>query len=578
MSRAGRFSRCWALGFLCPALLFGVRTSFATLHHVPGDFGTIQAALNASASGDTVLVEQGVYYEAIRFPAANVLLVSNYVFTNDTLDIVNTILDASPFADADTGAVFTFENFNTHDAVVAGFTIRGGTGTRWFDRGKLGGGVFIYQASPTLRSNLFAENAGESVIHSLEGEPVVTHNLFVDNDCVYGSLCLFTDFAAPTSQFAFEWNEIRQNRGEMAVIGVDGLQGTFRFNWFHDFYYPENWAVGIMSSYLDRFEFSGNVFERVQSDETGWEPVVLDETVPLIQDNVFSDCLLGNGWALSLLRNQFYPRVEIRRNVFRDLHQQNTTFAGPGAGLRIQSANALLEDNLFERCLSGSQGALTLMAGEFLSIEMRRNRFLNNRTNSPGGCSGVEVENYASCDSLHPCIVTDNWFEGNEGLAARQYHPWAVWDLTGNYWGDSTAPYHATENPSGRGDTVDPSTHVTPWLTHPPDLSSTREPRPAEAVPEQWRLEPVYPNPFNSTLTIQLRSRATAIIKLTVYDIAGRLVRDLWRGVIPTEGRVNVSWNGDSERGPASSGIYFITAERQDKRGAIQTQKAILLR
>ena len=46
--------------------------------NVPLDFTTIQAAINASNNGDTILVEPGTYYENINFNGKNVFLTSNY--------------------------------------------------------------------------------------------------------------------------------------------------------------------------------------------------------------------------------------------------------------------------------------------------------------------------------------------------------------------------------------------------------------------------------------------------------------------------------------------------------------------
>ncbi|HKE01580.1 MAG TPA: right-handed parallel beta-helix repeat-containing protein [Planctomycetota bacterium] len=44
-------------------------------HHVPGDFPTIQAAIDASAPGDTILVKKGVYAEAVVLSARSNLTI-----------------------------------------------------------------------------------------------------------------------------------------------------------------------------------------------------------------------------------------------------------------------------------------------------------------------------------------------------------------------------------------------------------------------------------------------------------------------------------------------------------------------
>ena len=37
--------------------------AYSTVIHVPGDYTTIQAGIDASVDGDTVLVADGIYYE-----------------------------------------------------------------------------------------------------------------------------------------------------------------------------------------------------------------------------------------------------------------------------------------------------------------------------------------------------------------------------------------------------------------------------------------------------------------------------------------------------------------------------------
>ena len=38
---------------------------------------------------------------------------------------------------------------------------------------------------------------------------------------------------------------------------------------------------------------------------------------------------------------------------------------------------------------------------------------------------------------------------------------------TNNYWGDSSGPYHPSQNTAGKGDSVSASANIDPWLTKP---------------------------------------------------------------------------------------------------------------
>ncbi len=63
------------------------------LREVPGDFATIQAALDASADGDTVLVAPGVWQESLTLPPAAVTLASYVVRTDDSAVVAETVID-----------------------------------------------------------------------------------------------------------------------------------------------------------------------------------------------------------------------------------------------------------------------------------------------------------------------------------------------------------------------------------------------------------------------------------------------------------------------------------------------------
>ena len=67
-----------------------------------------------------------------------------------------------------------------------------------------------------------------------------------------------------------------------------------------------------------------------------------------------------------------------------------------------------------------------------------------------------------------------------------------------------------------------------------------------------------YPNPFNPATTISYYLPGDAVVKLDLYDAAGRLVTRLVDGVKQDKGRHTVDWRGLDSRGTAvSSGVYF---------------------
>jgi hypothetical protein len=71
-------------------------------------------------------------------------------------------------------------------------------------------------------------------------------------------------------------------------------------------------------------------------------------------------------------------------------------------------------------------------------------------------------------------------------------------------------------------------------------------------------LEQVAPNPFNPRTTIHYRLAEPAAVTIDVYDLTGRLVRALERGVPRAAGAHHVVWQGDDTRGrAAATGVYL---------------------
>ena len=88
-------------------------------------------------------------------------------------------------------------------------------------------------------------------------------------------------------------------------------------------------------------------------------------------------------------------------------------------------------------------------------------------------------------------------------------------------------------------------------------------------VPATTALLPNYPNPFNPETWIPYQLAEAADVMLTIYDIHGRVVRDLdlghrRAGVYRTRGRA-AYWDGKNEFGePVASGLYFYTLTAGD--------------
>jgi hypothetical protein len=154
----------------CSMLFFCVSVAAqATVIKVPADYATIQAAINAAASGDTIEVAPGTYVENLNFLGKAIRVTSEQ-------GPQATIIDGNQ-----NGSVVVFVSNEGPQSVLNGFTIRNGNATGSALRG---GGVRIENSSPTLSGNIITNNIagdGGGGISSSFGSPVIQGNIITQN-------------------------------------------------------------------------------------------------------------------------------------------------------------------------------------------------------------------------------------------------------------------------------------------------------------------------------------------------------------------------------------------------------------
>lgn len=76
-----------------------------------------------------------------------------------------------------------------------------------------------------------------------------------------------------------------------------------------------------------------------------------------------------------------------------------------------------------------------------------------------------------------------------------------------------------------------------------------------------------YPNPFNENTTIEFEIKKREMVKLQIYDLSGRLVRD-FEEMLTGIGSNKISWDGKNQSGDRiSSGIYYgILSTKSEKK------------
>jgi predicted outer membrane repeat protein len=157
------FAAAMAIGLMSTAAAHSRQNTI----HVPGDYATIQAAIDAAESGDTIIVAPGTYHEAIDFLGKTLTLESE-------AGAVKTIIDATGL---DTSVV-TVTSGEGEGTTLRGFTITGGAGTL-FGNNRRGGGVLLNSSHLRIEHCIIANNHVEhdgggigtmpgSVVHAIE--------------------------------------------------------------------------------------------------------------------------------------------------------------------------------------------------------------------------------------------------------------------------------------------------------------------------------------------------------------------------------------------------------------------------
>jgi parallel beta-helix repeat protein len=116
--------------------------------HVPGDAATIQAGINATSDGDTVLVAPGTYVEIIDFKGKAITVTSSGGPTNTTID------------GGQKGIVVNFATNETRASVINGFTITDDAPPLPTKVTVRADGILVAGANPTITNNIITNNRG----------------------------------------------------------------------------------------------------------------------------------------------------------------------------------------------------------------------------------------------------------------------------------------------------------------------------------------------------------------------------------------------------------------------------------
>ena len=168
----------------------------ATVINVPGDYATIQAGIDASVDGDTVLVAQGNYIENLILEK-EIVLASHAIYDELGPDwtsnehVTNTRVIGNSPSSSRKGSCIQVSYGNIQPTIM-GFTVSNGIGTSMIvdDCGvsrieRSGGAIMAFQAYPILSHNRFMDNGAsifnqDNAVMAIQNGGAVT--LYDDDD------------------------------------------------------------------------------------------------------------------------------------------------------------------------------------------------------------------------------------------------------------------------------------------------------------------------------------------------------------------------------------------------------------
>jgi len=511
--------------------------------HVPGDYTTIQAAIDAAVNGDLVLVAEDTYYENINFNGKGITVASHFLIDVDTSHISNTVIDGSQPADSNVAAVVRFVNNEDTASVLNGFTITGGFGTQ-YSIYRRSGGIDITNATPKIVNN------------------IIEYNEIIDNGNVGGSaISVYNNTVSST--LIIENNIIRNNL---------------------------SWSTG-QSSYVNGtifiYRFQGKIIIRNNN----------------MANNIVTSEYISNGGGISAFGNNNPNSILVLENN-RIIDNEVTDTPGSdnqsGGGLLLESIYAIVRNNIIAYNFAQNAGGVynwNPANPSLVSPIFENNTIYGNNAINAGGISTHEEYEIKNCiiwgnsspqfSSSHVANITYSNLEEAYSNGSNNISLNPEFTDTTNFYLEDFSPCIDSGNPGSDYDDVqdpiNPGFPLWPAMgTLQNDIGAYGGPHSTWVVvsveydevegqlPKRYILSQNYPNPFNPSTKIKYTVPHSSNIVIKVFDILGSEIETLVNEEKPV-GTYELTWYV----GNLPSGVYFYQLRAGS---SVETKKMVLLK
>ena len=523
---------------------------------------SIQQFVNASSPGHTILLHGGEFFESIVLRQHNLTIGSNFVFSRDTNEIATVVWHPAD-SGIDTASCLIVLNLHDEYTRVEGLTLRAGEGTNWEEGPGISGGAIYSINSKLAVSNARITNCSAGFfggailsIGNINLGPVTKLSVV---DCKidscssgqWGGGIYADDCSLHVQGSTFLRNHAFQDGG--GLIALDCMTEIEESSFL------ENSGVtggaflsGARGSVINSF-FMGNSASDIQA----WAAHL---SVGLGR-HIVTGCYFGelgsNAKAVNTCCDHS-DTVTFTDNTLE--HNQNNGSILTG-NLAICGVIANVSGNVFRYNRSGLGQVYVFCDGR---ANIHNNLFQENTPRRPDRPTVLCTATGGTAEFINNQVVENM----GETIGYIPEFPQTI-DARNNWWGSDTGPYHPTRNPFGQGDTIlSDSVLFDPWLLSPPDTTSSTNP-PHVAQPSTWQIVSLYPNPFNSELSIAIAGIMSPAFSLRLYDLLGREV------AILSEGHGHGTMINYTAPPDLATGVYFLRASDAT---TVQTRKVVFLK